>query len=201
MDVINIVEKFLRADAECRKRQLKIRSYFVVPLNEDCGILEWVPNVGPIRAILIQTYKDARIDSHNPILKTLNYNPNRSIEESIANFRKVLAAYPPVFHIWFQKKFGDSLEWLTARLNFSRDVAVMSIVGYIMGLGDRHSENILIDETNGEILHVDFSCLFNNGERLEVPERVPFRYVEFPSCAIQELGGQTRQDFSPGGAR
>ncbi|GAV08904.1 ATR [Ramazzottius varieornatus] len=188
MDLINIVEKFLREDAECRKRQLKIRSYFVVPLNEDCGILEWVPNVGPIRAILIQTYKDTRIDPHNPIFKTLNYNPNRPIEESIANFRKVLAAYPPVFHIWFQKKFADSMEWLTARLNFSRDVAVMSIVGYIMGLGDRHSENILIDETNGEILHVDFSCLFNNGERLEVPERVPFRLTHNIVDAMGPLG-------------
>ena len=82
-----------------------------------------------------------------------------------------------MFHIWMQNKFADPMEWLTARLNFSRDTAVMCIVGYIMGLGDRHSENILIDETNGEVLHVDFSCLFNSGERLEVPERVPIRYI------------------------
>ena len=39
--------------------------------------------------------------------------------------------------------------------------AVMSIVGYIVGLGDRHGENILIDSTNGDSVHVDFSCLFN----------------------------------------
>lgn len=37
----------------------------------------------------------------------------------------------------------------------------MSIVGYIVGLGDRHGENILIDRTNGDVLHVDFNCLFN----------------------------------------
>ena len=37
----------------------------------------------------------------------------------------------------------------------------MSIVGYIVGLGDRHGENILIDSTNGDIVHVDLSCLFN----------------------------------------
>lgn len=37
----------------------------------------------------------------------------------------------------------------------------MSIVGYILGLGDRHGENILLDSTNGGVVHVDFNCLFN----------------------------------------
>ena len=37
----------------------------------------------------------------------------------------------------------------------------MSIVGYMVGLGDRHGENILIDCTNGDVVHVDFSYLFN----------------------------------------
>lgn len=34
-------------------------------------------------------------------------------------------------------------------------------VGYILGLGDRHGENILFDSTTGEAVHVDFNCLFN----------------------------------------
>ncbi len=37
----------------------------------------------------------------------------------------------------------------------------MSMVGYILGLGDRHGENILFDSTNGDCVHVDFNCLFN----------------------------------------
>lgn len=51
----------------------------------------------------------------------------------------------------------------------------MSIVGYILGLGDRHGENILFDSNNGDTVHVDFNCLFNKGEIFEVPEVVPFR--------------------------
>ena len=34
------------------------------------------------------------------------------------------------------------------------------MVGYILGLGDRHGENILYDSTNGNSVHVDFNCLF-----------------------------------------
>lgn len=46
----------------------------------------------------------------------------------------------------------------------------MSTVGFILGLGDRHCENILIDATTGEVFHVDFNVLFDKGESLGVPE-------------------------------
>ncbi len=51
----------------------------------------------------------------------------------------------------------------------------MSMVGYVLGLGDRHTENILFDSTTGGLVHVDFSCVFNIGLTLPWPERVPFR--------------------------
>ena len=37
----------------------------------------------------------------------------------------------------------------------------MSMVGYTLGLGDRHGENILFDSVSGDCVHVDFNCLFN----------------------------------------
>ena len=48
-----------------------------------------------------------------------------------------------------------------ARLAYCRTTAVISMVGYILGLGDRHGENILFDSTTGDCFHVDFNCLFN----------------------------------------
>ena len=35
------------------------------------------------------------------------------------------------------------------------------MVGYIIGLGDRHYENIMLDEGTGETVHCDFNCLFD----------------------------------------
>ena len=46
----------------------------------------------------------------------------------------------------------------------------MSMVGFVLGLGDRHGENLLIDVTSGDAFHVDFILLFNKGENLAVPE-------------------------------
>lgn len=42
-------------------------------------------------------------------------------------------------------------------------------------MGDRHCENILLDTNSGDVIHVDFDCLFEKGQALETPEIVPFR--------------------------
>lgn len=49
------------------------------------------------------------------------------------------------------------------------------MVGYIVGLGDRHGENILVDAGTGDVVHVDYNCIFFRGMTLTVSERVPFR--------------------------
>ena len=51
---------------------------------------------------------------------------------------------------------------------YIRTCAVMSIVSYILGLGDRHGENILFDSTNGDCVHADFNCLFNRVAKIQL---------------------------------
>ena len=36
----------------------------------------------------------------------------------------------------------------------------MSMVGYILGLGDRHPSNIMIQRQTGKIVHIDFGDCF-----------------------------------------
>ena len=62
---------------------------------------------------------------------------------------------------WFAETFSTPELWISAKLEFSRSVACMSMIGHLVGLGDRHGENILIDETSGGCVHVDFNCLFD----------------------------------------
>lgn len=51
-------------------------------------------------------------------------------------------------------------------------------VGHIVGLGDRHGENILIDASSGDIVHVDFSCLFDRVRDLLASLSVYVHYVQ-----------------------
>ena len=61
---------------------------------------------------------------------------------------------------------------------YSGSVAAMSMVGHILGLGDRHLDNILIDFCKGDIVHIDYNVCFDKGQRLKVPEIVPFRLTQ-----------------------
>lgn len=47
--------------------------------------------------------------------------------------------------------------------SYGRSTSVMSMVGYIIGLGDRHLDNVLIDLTTGEVVHIDYNVCFEKG--------------------------------------
>lgn len=51
----------------------------------------------------------------------------------------------------------------------------MSMVGYILGLGDRHPSNIMLDRFSGKIIHIDFGDCFEIAMRREVPWEDPFQ--------------------------
>jgi len=86
-----------------------------------------------------------------------------------------LKQYPPLLYWWFVQKFHDPNSWYEAKNRFTLSAAVWSAVGHVIGLGDRHSENILVDTTTGECVHVDFDCIFDKGLNLPKPEVIPFR--------------------------
>ncbi|RWS24311.1 hypothetical protein B4U80_06916, partial [Leptotrombidium deliense] len=174
MEFMNLVNFHLKKDPETRKRQLAIRTYTVVPLNSLCGLVEWVENLAAIRPIIDKLYLQEREKKSGQMkeifakLKNGNHNV-AAVKQLMRDFE------PAVFSKFFLKNFSDPTAWYLARLAYVRSCAVMSIIGYIIGLGDRHLENILINVGTGQLVHVDFNVLFNKGESLQIPEVVPFR--------------------------
>ncbi|XP_062092419.1 uncharacterized protein LOC133798215 [Humulus lupulus] len=71
---------------------------------------------------------------------------------------------------------------------YSGSVAAMSMVGHILGLGDRHLDNILVDFCSGDIVHIDYNVCFDKGQRLKVPEIVPFRLTQTIEAALGLTG-------------
>ncbi|KAF7269206.1 hypothetical protein GWI33_017672 [Rhynchophorus ferrugineus] len=189
MEFNDIVNHLLICDPEARQRRLNIRLYSVAPLNEECGLIEWVPNLLGLRPIIMNLYKQRGLGMRPREIKSICCNIRDPIAKKREVFKNILLKrHPPVLGHWFRKTFPDAQTWLTARTGYIRTTAVISITGYILGLGDRHGENIQLDSTCGDVVHVDFNCLFNKGETFEWPERVPFRLTQNMVSAMGPLG-------------
>ena len=81
-----------------------------------------------------------------------------------------------------------TVDWWARSCTFSRSLAVMSVVGYVIGLGDRHLDNILMDFGSGEVVHIDYTVCFDKGRKLKVPELVPFRLTQTFEAALGVTG-------------
>ena len=109
-------------------------------------------------------------------------------------FRSLRERFRPVMRHFFTEKHKMPMSWFAMRLNYTRSVATTSIVGHILGLGDRHTSNILLESSTGEVVHIDLGIAFeqvkkicsrfpaivshlllHKGKLLPIPELVPFR--------------------------
>jgi serine-protein kinase ATM len=74
----------------------------------------------------------------------------------------------PVMRHYFTERAKDPSSWFRMRLYYARSVASTSIVGHMIGLGDRHLSNILLDNDNGEVVHIDLGIAFEQVKRRSV---------------------------------
>ncbi|KAL9238429.1 hypothetical protein vseg_012850 [Gypsophila vaccaria] len=181
MEFNAMINRLLSKSAESRRRKLYVRTFAVIPLTEDCGMVEWVPHTRGLRHILQDIYitceKFDRQKTNPQIKRIYDQCQGKTPEDEMLKSR-ILPMFPPVFHKWFLTTFTEPAAWFRARVAYAHTTAVWSMVGHIVGLGDRHGENILFDSTTGDCVHVDFSCLFDKGLQLEKPELVPFRLTQ-----------------------
>jgi len=81
-----------------------------------------------------------------------------------------------------------SESFLSLRSQFIKSLATFSVCSYILGIGDRHLENFLIDKSDGEVLGIDFGVAFGNGLQLGIPELMPFRLTRQIEGVLAPLG-------------
>ncbi|KAF6775770.1 hypothetical protein AHF37_05400 [Paragonimus kellicotti] len=81
--------------------------------------------------------------------------------------------------------------WWHASQTYARSAGLMSGLGYLVGLGDRHLDNLLVDLTTGHLIHIDYNVCFDKGRMLRVAERVPFRLTRILRHALGPLAQDT----------
>lgn len=185
----NMINRLLSANANARKRNLIIENYSVIPLAEDMGVIEFVQDVATMKSVIHHQQKKnghvpndrkifGKLDEAQKVVKAKHSSESNAMDTLAQLFDTICKEFPPVLHQWFIDQFSDPAVWYLARKDYTTTAAVMSIVGYVIGLGDRHCENILFFKKSGAALHIDFDCLFDKGATLPTPEIVPFRLTQ-----------------------
>ncbi|CAG9318017.1 unnamed protein product [Blepharisma stoltei] len=170
--IIETANRILEKDPKAKRLGIRFPSYSLIPIGSDCGIVEWVENTATLKSIITQQWLKNGIKLDVASAQKLHpskdtYNPDlwEILQRTIR----------PCLHQYFYDKFPHHNNWLNARLKFTRSLASWSMFGYIIGLGDRHCDNILMFNDTGELMLIDFECIFNMGTLLPKPEVVPFR--------------------------
>ncbi|KAK4479334.1 hypothetical protein RD792_014846 [Penstemon davidsonii] len=173
-----LVNTFLENNRDTWKRRLRIRTYKVVPFTPSAGVLEWVNGTFPLGDYLIGSSRNGgahgRYGSGDWNFSKCRQHMFSETDKRKA-FQEVCRNFRPVMHYFFLERFSHPADWFDKRLAYTRSVAASSMVGYIVGLGDRHSMNVLIDQATAEVVHIDLGVAFEQGLMLKTPERVPFR--------------------------
>ncbi|KAH7327706.1 atypical PIKK FRAP protein kinase [Rhizoctonia solani] len=193
MQLFGLVNTLLSQDPDSFKRALHIQRYPIIPLAPNVGLMGWVQQTETLH-VLIRDYRETR-----RILLNIEYRLMLQMApdyESLTLIQKV-----EVFEYALDNTTGQDLyrilwlksvnseEWLERRTTYTRSLAVTSMVGYILGLGDRHPSNLLIHRITGKIVHVDFGDCFEVAmNREKYPEKVPFRLTRMLTKAMEVSG-------------
>ena len=177
------------------RNNLFITAYKVIPLTPEYGLIGWVRNC----ITLFDIVKKYRENSNTPLdieyLKATAICPDydeRPLDDT--KLKAFLAGFDACKNGYeIQKELFtnaiDLNDWVKRRVNFSASLAITSIVGYIIGLGDRHLCNIMINTRSSKLVHIDFGDSFEVAQhRSSYPEKVPFRLTRVLRNALEISG-------------
>ncbi|XP_011310406.1 serine-protein kinase ATM [Fopius arisanus] len=191
--VFTVMNSLFQSSKETKRRKLRIRTYKVVSLSQQSGILQWCDNTIPMSSVLVGSgglHGKYHVGDWKPdkCRKLVDSVSKRSNEERLKIYLQICENFRPAFQYFFLEKFPSPETWFERRMAYTRSIATTSMVGYILGLGDRHCSNILIDETTAEVVHIDFGIAFEQGKVLPIPETIPFRLTRELEAAMGVSG-------------
>jgi serine-protein kinase ATM len=181
----------MQRSRETRRREMRIRTYRVVPLKPQTGVIEWVLESIPLLEYLERTHGNVYSKDWKWSICRQKVHEAATSEHGkrLQIYQDVCKHFHPVLSYFFLEHFRDPDNWFARRISYSRSLAASSMIGHVLGLGDRHCQNILLDKQSGEVVHIDLGVAFEQVLPVKYPanERekcCPF-LKQFPSDSLE----------------
>ncbi|XP_034980550.2 DNA-dependent protein kinase catalytic subunit [Zootoca vivipara] len=195
-DVMNTI---LSRDAACSQRNMKLKTYQVIPMTTRLGLIEWLENTCTLKEFLLKnmseqektnynSYKGPRTDytdwlskmaekNTSPVLRYTYMYKRADRKETVMSFHRRENLVPEdLLRRAFVKMSTTPEALLSLRSHFASSHALMCISHWILGIGDRHLSNFMISMETGGMVGIDFGHAFGSATQfLPVPELMPFR--------------------------
>lgn len=205
------MSKELANDKNCKQNRLRIETYQVIPINSNCGLLSVVKDAQTISEFLQKASQQSMNTSFNDFISEIRHQFRLFLldEDFFVDFERT---YSNAVLTKTSKQFVDELlakeakvpkdiisvalmksavsleTFYILRKNFITSLATMSIAHWLLGIGDRHLNNILIDIKSGRLIGIDFGIAFGAAANIPVPETVPFRLTSHFVNVVAPLG-------------
>lgn len=183
-----------RSNIDLRKR-LSIKTYNVVPFTNKVGLIGWVQNCTGLYNIIEKHRQKAGIEMDPPeetVKMAEMARPHNFADLPVKNRAEIferamnLVSDGCELKTYLLSGARDSSDWLERRTTYTATLAMTSICGYILGLGDRHLCNIMMETKSAHLVHIDFGDCFEVAiHRDEFPEKVPFRLTRVLVGALE----------------
>lgn len=173
--VFEKVNQIFNKNRETSSRKLRVRTYKIIPIGSNSGLIEFVPNSTALIDI-VKPYHNLKDDMrYEKARELMKDHQTEDRMDRIKTFEQICEKTSPVLRLFFFDNYLTPKNWFETKVTYSHGLATSSIVGHMLGLGDRHCNNILLDKKLGEPIHIDLGVAFDQGTRLPIPETVPFR--------------------------
>ncbi|GFO12453.1 DNA-dependent protein kinase catalytic subunit [Plakobranchus ocellatus] len=196
-----IMNSVMDADPACRQRRLHLKTYQVISMTPRVGLIEWMRNTQPLKEFLLGALTDderrfiesdqAPVKQHMNWVRKIADKDNKrgwqgiydkvyikySYTETVKEFRQKEGKIPWNLSRRAVQKLSSCPEaFYVLRSAMLRSHSVVCICQYLLGIGDRHLSNFMVNLKTGHMVGIDFGHAFGSATQfLPVPELMPFR--------------------------